>query len=1052
MDPSIRKSLQKQGVSLIQNLETGFDTEYVNKDMLTNKIISVQIAQHLQCYLKLPLPSRYKLCKINPVTEAKYPVKITKSFNFGLIETIIANHVEWIRLILYGNNDVCMSTLIDTMLTDPKLKCFENQDNVIIRLPKSTEKVLIKLIGSEGYSLQKLLTDSTSLSKYDIFNYRREVITKLKDALIHYNHLLENSVNLKKNHKLNLGIDVIETEGNLLYNFGEIFNEIAEMKDVKFNNESNKETINEISADIDNESINEIGDDNDNDKLIEKLFCLKAISRKNLTITRNNRISINYVFNNVIIGHNTPADLSILSDFEKFKYELDIVNKGFITLGKGFRYNGYNVVVRDTMLLAPAGQKSLANIGKLYNFEKINLSDYEITHMDILLKENPSKFYEYALRDPLITLKHASWMEEFHFSVKGQGIPTTLSSLGNKFVKDYWYSNGYPGYQIEAAPDFLIGEASSLQTPLGLSKFGELGLKLSLYISNYKGGRNESFMYGVDLSKKWYDYDLTSAYTTVLSNAGHPDYSRGYSMSSEDLECMSPYEVINSYTIIKCSFKFPNNTKYPSIPVYVDETTTVYPLIGKGAILTGAEYYLAKTQGCYFDFEEIYTVPYYRTNDLISKTVYPFKDIINEIQLKRREHAKGTISNLMYKEIGNSIYGSLVRGMGDKRKYDNKLKRTVRMKAHYLTNPLIASWVTGYIRSIIGECLHNIHTLGGLVVSVTTDGYIIDIKDLETLIFNDPKCKNTNYLLKSFTDLRYELSGDKTGLELKQISEGIITWTTRGQLGIKSKLKATTGFQSYNYTQDELNKIFSDLLKVNNKNKSLEYLQTSLRSPIDIVKIGGHVTKKYRDQKFSLLYDNRREIIEAVPETKTKNIMNDNNINLISFEKNYTKSNKENELISNYDNDVDDVSIPNNDNEFVLFDSKPLKDSKTCFNLRSISNRFRCNEYNRRTSSGGNKKYKNYSDIGIRNFIKGLLSKPSMYPDISINLNKYEKIIDFVKNFDPKYKITKSSLSNLKNRKLIIKQVPRTDETISFVKYIKVKYPNFDDSLFFVNS
>jgi len=38
-----------------------------------------------------------------------------------------------------------------------------------------------------------------------------------------------------------------------------------------------------------------------------------------------------------------------------------------------------------------------------------------------------------------------------------------------------------------------------------------------------------------------------------------------------------------------------------------------------------------------------------------------------------------------------------------------------------------------------------------------------------------------------------------------------------------------------------------------------------------------------------------------------------------------------------------------------------------------------------------------------------------MYPEISI--------INFVKNFDPKYKITKSSLSKLKNRKLIIKQV-----------------------------
>jgi len=75
-----------------------------------------------------------------------------------------------------------MSTLIETMLADPKLKCFENQDNVIIRLPKSSEKVLIKLIGSEGYTLNKLLTDSTRLSIDDIYNYRSEVITKMKDS------------------------------------------------------------------------------------------------------------------------------------------------------------------------------------------------------------------------------------------------------------------------------------------------------------------------------------------------------------------------------------------------------------------------------------------------------------------------------------------------------------------------------------------------------------------------------------------------------------------------------------------------------------------------------------------------------------------------------------------------------------------------------------------------------------------------------------------------------------------------------------------------------
>ena len=59
------------------------------------------------------------------------------------------------------------------------------------------------------------------------------------------------------------------------------------------------------------------------------------------------------------------------------------------------------------MLLAPAGQKSLASIGKLYNFDKINLTEFEITHMDLLLKNDKDRFMLYALKDSQITLKHA---------------------------------------------------------------------------------------------------------------------------------------------------------------------------------------------------------------------------------------------------------------------------------------------------------------------------------------------------------------------------------------------------------------------------------------------------------------------------------------------------------------------------------------------------------------------------------------------------------------------------------------------------------------------
>ena len=141
----------------------------------------------------------------------------------------------------------------------------------------------------------------------------------------------------------------------------------------------------------------------------------------------------------------------------------------------------------------------------------------------------------------------------------------------------------------------------------------------------------------------------------------------------------------------------------------------MYPLSGE-AILTGAEYVLAKSQKCQITIESIYYIPFAQ-EEIDGKTykLRPFEPIINEIQSKRRLHAKGTMSNLMYKEIGNSIYGSLVRGINNKLKYDNKTGTMIRMSASNLSNPILASWVTAYIRSIIGECLHNLQEQNGKV-------------------------------------------------------------------------------------------------------------------------------------------------------------------------------------------------------------------------------------------------------------------------------------------------------------------------------------------------
>lgn len=44
--------------------------------------------------------------------------------------------------------------------------------------------------------------------------------------------------------------------------------------------------------------------------------------------------------------------------------------------------------------------------------------------------------------------------------------------------------------------------------------------------------------------------------------------------------------------------------------------------------------------------------------------------------------------------------------------------------------------------------------------------------------------------------------------------------------------------------------------------KQLEFIQSSLRSASDLYKRGGHVTMVYSDRMFSLVYDNKRIIVD----------------------------------------------------------------------------------------------------------------------------------------------------------------------------------------------
>jgi hypothetical protein len=74
---------------------------------------------------------------------------------------------------------------------------------------------------------------------------------------------------------------------------------------------------------------------------------------------------------------------------------------------------------------------------------------------------------------------------------------------------------------------------------------------------------------------------------------------------------------------------------------------------------------------------------------------------------------------------------------------------------------------------VIGECLHNINKLGGKVVSVTTDGFITNVVDLEQKLLQLPN--EECILLRKYRDLRTDLSGVSDGLEVKSSGIGVIS-------------------------------------------------------------------------------------------------------------------------------------------------------------------------------------------------------------------------------------------------------------------------------------
>ncbi|SIS53351.1 DNA polymerase [Phaeovulum vinaykumarii] len=439
---------------------------------------------------------------------------------------------------------------------------------------------------------------------------------------------------------------------------------------------------------------------------------------------------------------------------------------------------------RDTMTLAPTGLRSLDDLGKLVGVPKLKLSDdpkqeyYYKTHMGRLLEDDRSLFERYAIRDAEVCAAYAAQMIRASDDNLGAfALPTTLSAKGLKLLKKFWDDNRANGLA-------LVGK-EEVDELIWSTKFNRHVKRKSLVnmpflhwneqflTEAYHGGRNEQFWFGPAPEGVWYDYDLASAYPSAMSLIGTPDWTKFYNIPDTDT-LLSERFSSSDLAFANVDFEFPDDVLYPVLPV-----RTTYGLIfpRKGNSTTHiSEIRLAHRLGCKIKLIEGRYVESSGSGDpgMPAKSIRPFADFAKFCIDNRNEFPKGTLQNLMWKEIVNSTYGKTGQGLRERRVYDLRDADTKLLPPSDITNPAYASFITAFCRGVLGEIMNTLPK-DVSIFSVTTDGF------LTTASPDQMQAATKGELCQFYQKARAYLSGKSDIYEVKHIIRRPLGWRTRGQ-------------------------------------------------------------------------------------------------------------------------------------------------------------------------------------------------------------------------------------------------------------------------------
>lgn len=569
-----------------------------------------------------------------------------------------------------------------------------------------------------------------------------------------------------------------------------------------------------------------------------------------------------------LVCHYGKADMPALSDFRGMAKMFEAVRNCFITLEDlPLQYDlagekvDLSVRVRDTHLLAAEGSKALADLGRVTNIPKVSLSDDPAReqllkeNMDVLLREEPKLFHEYALTDAKICVRYFEQMRELAQEIIGTpDVPLTLSGLGVERLMRFWDAdpridaNEVRGLEEKVDRTFNSRagryRTRKVKVPMaGLARGEDLAREC------YHGGRAEQYWFGPGIEAEWKDYDLSSAYPTAMSLIGFPDWNAVRTPTSAD-EFTS-----TTLGVGWVKFRFPESVRYPVLPVRTDHGL-VFPLSGE-SYATAPEIALARQLGAELEIKFGVVIPY--KVDAPS----PFRDFVADGIRQRGKYPKGSLRNLSWKEQNNATYGKLAQGLKRRNVYSLRDEATVPLKPSKITNPFYASFTTGFVRAVLGEIMNALDPTVH-VFSCTTDGFLSTATDAQIADATEGE------LCQHYRQARVDLltvdgvtpDGADAVLEVKKRCLRPMGWRARGQATLFAwgldVLLAKAGIKAPDHcrTPAEQNDYIVQLFLHRSPGQKHEF--KSLTGTREIVELGNDLVDKTIVRRLNMEYDFKR--------------------------------------------------------------------------------------------------------------------------------------------------------------------------------------------------